>query len=196
MTVTKEQLGVTNELIVQSINQVLAKYSINTPLRVQHFLAQIYTESGALKVTKENLNYSNTGLLRVFGKYFTELQALQYQRQPEKIANRVYANRLGNGPETSGDGWKYRGRGYIQCTGKSNYQSLSTDTNVDFVNNPEFLETIPYAALSAGWYWDKAKLNVIADKDDVVAVSKKVNGGTNGLDERKKWLEHFKKVIK
>jgi putative chitinase len=196
MNVTQEQLNIKDEALLAAINEVLAKYNINTPLRIQHFLAQIYTESGGLTVFKENLNYSNTGLRRVFGKYFTELQALQYQRQPEKIANRVYANRLGNGPESSGDGWKYRGKGAIQITGKANYQSLSNDLGIDFVTNPQLLETIPYSIISAGWYWDKAKLNVIADKDDVMAVSKKVNGGTNGLQERIKWLEHFKKVIK
>jgi len=195
MNVTQEQLGIKDELMVQAINQVLEKYQINTPLRIQHFLAQIYTESGALTVFKENLNYGNTGLRRVFGKYFTELQALHYQRKPEMIANRVYANRLGNGNEASGDGWKYRGRGAIQITGKANYQSLANDTGIDCINNPDLLVYLPYAIISAGWFWDKAKLNAIADKDDVVAVSKKVNGGNNGLDERKKWLAHFKKVI-
>jgi putative chitinase len=196
MTVTQEQLGIKDEALLAAINEVLAKYNINTPLRIQHFLAQIYTESGGLTVFKENLNYSNTGLRRVFGKYFTELQALHYQRKPEMIANRVYANRLGNGPESSGDGWKYRGKGAIQITGKANYQSLSNDLGVDFVTNPQLLETIPYSIISAGWFWDKAKLNAVADKDDVLAVSRKINGGTNGLDHRKKWLEHFKKVIK
>lgn len=179
------------------INDTLAKFGINTPLRVSHFLAQLLHESGNLQFLKENLNYSAKGLTTTFHKYFiTEAVATPYARNQEKIANKVYANRMGNGDEKSGDGWRFKGRGYIQLTGRENYTSLSKDTGVDFVNHPELLETIQYAALSAGWFWNKNGLNNLADKDDVLNITKRINGGTNGLQERIANLNKVKKIIK
>ncbi len=179
------------------INETLAKFQINTPLRVNHFLAQLLHESGNLQFLKENLNYSAKGLATTFKKYFiTEALATPYARNQEKIANKVYANRMGNGDEKSGDGWRFKGRGYIQLTGRDNYTSLSKDTGIDFINHPELLETIQYAALSAGWFWNKNGLNKLADKDDVLSITKKINGGTNGLDDRKAKLVKLKTIIK
>jgi putative chitinase len=183
--------------LTQSINDTLIKYQINTPLRVSHFLAQVLHESGNLKFTKENLNYSSIGLTKTFNKYFlTEEVAKPYARQPNKIANKVYANRMGNGDEASGDGGKFIGRGYIQLTGRDNYTAISKSLGVDFIAKPELLETVKYAALSAGWFWDKNKLNTLADADDVLSVTKRVNGGTHGLDDRKAKLAKLKTIIK
>ncbi len=182
--------------ITNSINDTLNKYQINTPLRVSHFLAQLLHESGNLVYVKENLNYSTTGLVTTFHKYFlNEAAATPYARQQDKIANHVYANRMGNGDEASGDGAKFKGRGYIQLTGRDNYAALSKDTGVDFINHPEWLEQNKYAALSAGWFWNRAKLNELADKDDVLTITKKINGGTNGLDDRKSRLAKIKTII-
>ena len=145
---------------VNGINETLNKYNINTPLRIAHFLAQILHESGYLKTLKENLNYSVQGLTKTFKKYFiNEAEALPYARNQEKIANKVYANRMGNGPESSGDGWKYRGRGVIMITGKDNYTTLSKDTGIDFVKKPQLLEQMDYAIMSGGWYWNKNNLS-------------------------------------
>ena len=171
--------------ITNAINDTLVKYEINTPLRQAHFLAQLLHESGNLVYVKENLSYSEQGLVKTFKKYFiNEAEAKPYSRQQDKIANRVYANRMGNGNEASGDGSKFKGRGYIQITGHDNYSSLSKDTGIDFMSKPELLETTKYAALSAGWFWDKVKLNTFADKDDITTITKKINGGLNGLESR------------
>lgn len=171
------------------------KYEITTPLRLAHFMAQIEHESG-LKPVGENLNYSKSGLLKVFGKYFNEEKAERYARKPEQIANIVYANRMGNGPNESGEGWKYRGRGFIQITGKNNYTKLSKFTGIDYVNYPDKLLTEPDALISALWYWNKINANKLADKDDLKAITKAINGGYNGLNHRKelliKWKKHFK----
>lgn len=183
--------------MTNEINDTLKKYDINTPLRIAHFLAQILHESGNFKFMKENLNYSSKGLLTTFPKYFpTEEVATLYARNPDKIANKVYANRMGNGSESSGDGAKFKGRGAIQITGCENYTNLSKDLNVDFIKNPELLETTKYAMLSAGWFWNKNKLNALADKDDVLSVTKRINGGTHGLDDRKAKLEKIKAILK
>lgn len=183
--------------ITNGLNDAFTRFEINTPLRQQHFLAQVLHESGNLKFLKENLNYSAAGLLTTFKKYFpTEDLAKQYERQPDKIANHVYANRMGNGTEASGDGAKFKGRGYIQLTGKDNYHGLTEATQVDFVNHPELLETYEYAALSAGWYWSKTGLNALADKDDIVSITKRINGGTLGLDDRRAKLATLKTIIR
>ena len=179
------------------INDTLAKFQINTPLRQAHFLAQLLHESGNLQFLKENLNYSAKGLATTFKKYFlTEAIATPYARQPDKIANKVYGGRMGNGPEASGDGAKFKGRGYIQLTGRDNYTALAKDTGVDFVSHPELLETVQYAALSAGWFWNKNGLNTYADKDDILTITKRINGGTNGLDDRTAKLVKIKTIIK
>lgn len=175
---------------------LLTKYEINTPLRLAHFFAQLAHESG-LKPISENLNYSMIGLTQTFGKYFpTKAIASLYARQPEKIANKVYANRMGNGDETSGDGWKYRGKGFLQITGKDNYKALSKDTEVDYIKDPNLLLKEADAMISALWYWKRNGLNKFADKDDVLSITKAINGGTNGLDDRKKHLIEFKKIFK
>lgn len=177
---------------------LLEEYDINTPLRISHFLAQVTHESNDFKVLKENLNYSQSGLLSVFRKYFTPEQALAYARKPEKIANRVYANRLGNGDEASGDGWKYRGRGAIQVTGKTNYMkcSLYLFNDERLLTNPDKLLEPKYAILSACWYWRTNNLNRIADTDNIQLLTRKVNGGTNGLSDRQSRFTRIYSVLK
>jgi len=179
--------------VIAQIPQTAAKFNITTPLRLAHFLAQCGHESGGFKAVSENLNYSAKGLRGTFGKYFpTDALANAYQKNPEKIANRVYSSRMGNGDEASGEGWKYRGRGYIQLTGKSNYVSFDKTVEDDIVNNPDLVAT-KYPLSSAAFFFDSNKLWGICDKgsDDasVTAVTKRVNGGTIGLADR---IKHFK----
>jgi putative chitinase len=170
---------------VDALNSTCERYQIDTPLRVAGFLSQVGHESGGFKFTSENLNYSAQALRAIFGKYFVDdSQALAYARQPEKIANRVYASRMGNGDEKSSDGFKYRGRGLIQLTGKDNYTAFSNASGVDAVNRPELVELPDAASLSAGWFWDTRHLNNYADAQDVLGMTKRVNGGLNGLDDR------------
>lgn len=181
------------EAVLSQIPDTAAKFEINTPLRLAHFLAQCGHESGGFKLVQENLNYGAKGLLGIFKKYFpTETKALQYERKPEKIANLVYGGRMGNGPETSGDGYKYRGRGYIQLTGKDNYTAFGKAINEDIATTPDVVAT-KYPLLSAAWFFNKNGLHKIADKgatDAVVTeVTKRVNGGTIGLADR---IKHFK----
>lgn len=174
---------------------LLNSYHVNTPIRIAHFMAQIEHESN-LNPISENLNYSAEGLAKTFKKYFPTTQlANSYARQPQKIANRVYADRMGNGSESSGDGWKFRGRGFIQITGKNNYTVLSKDTRVDFVSNPDLLLQEANSMISALWFWNVNKLNALADKDDIVSVTKRINGGTNGLDHRRQLLTKYKKEL-
>ncbi len=181
---------------VPLFDTVLPKYGIDTPLRKAHFLAQVAHESGGFKFVVENLNYSANALYNVFRKYFPNLEiANEYARQPEKIANRVYANRMGNGDEASGDGWKYKGRGLIQLTGKDNYYQLSKTTNQYFVTEPELVAQPKWALTSACWFWKKNNINKYADEDDVHMVTKRINGGYNGLQDRQHYLEEFKKIF-
>lgn len=174
---------------------LLNNYGINTTKRKAIFWAQLDHESN-LKPIAENLNYSADGLLKIFSKYFTKETANLYARKPEKIANKVYANRMGNGSESSGDGWKYRGRGFIQITGKNNYTLLSKDTRIDYLNKPDLLLTEADALISALWYWKTNNLNKFADNGDVKKATKVINGGLIGLADRetkyKKYLEVFK----
>jgi putative chitinase len=168
-------------------------FQINTPLRLAHFLAQCGHESGGFRLTKENLNYSAKGLNGIFKKYFPTLEsALPYERKPEKIANKVYGNRMGNGAEASGDGAKYCGRGYIQLTGKDNYQAFFKSINLPVDTDPNLVATV-YALQSAAWFFSKNKLHIIADQGSsdavVTSVTKRVNGGTIGLADR---IKHFK----
>jgi putative chitinase len=176
--------------------ELMPKYNIDTALRQRHFLAQLLHESGEFSVVRENLNYSASGLLKTFPKYFNGAQAAAYARQSEKIANRVYANRLGNGNENSGDGWKYRGGGLIQTTGKSNYKATGEAIGVDLVKNPELITEPKNAVASACYFWHKNNLNSLADKDDILAVTKRINGGTNGLEDRKKYYSMLKPYLK
>ncbi len=162
--------------------------------RIAAFLAQVGHESGGFNFTKENLNYSAKALQSVFKKYFpTEKDALKYERKPEQIANRVYANRMKNGTEQSGDGWKYRGRGLIQLTGKENYTNFATYINKSLDDTIQYLETTEGAVMSAIWFWDKNNLNTFCDRDDFVGLTRRINGGTNGLADRQ---HHYDIAIK
>jgi len=181
------------DTVIAQIPEVGVKFAINTPLRLAHFLSQCGHESGGFKVVKENLNYRAKGLRAIFGKYFPDdATALLYERKPEKIANIVYASRMGNGDKASGDGYKFRGRGYIQLTGKDNYTAFGKATGVDILANPDLVAT-KYPLLSAAWYWNSRKLNAVADQGATDAVvtkaTKLVNGGTIGLADR---IKHFK----
>jgi putative chitinase len=179
--------------VIAQIPGVMSKFEINTALRLAHFLAQCGHESGGFRLTKENLNYSAKGLMGIFKKYFpTEVLAKQYERKPEKIANKVYGGRMGNGPEASGEGAKFCGRGYIQLTGKDNYTAFGKSINEDIAANPTWVAE-KYALLSAAWFFNKNKLHTMADggaTDAVVtSITKRVNGGTIGLPDR---IKHFK----
>ena len=179
------------DTVIAQIPDVMQKFGIDTPVEVAHFLAQCGHESGGFRVVNENLNYSAKGLMGIFKKYFpTSVLAEQYQRKPEKIANRVYASRMGNGDETSGEGFKFRGRGYIQLTGKQNYTAFGKAIGVDIAANPDLVAT-KYPLLSAAWFFSKNCLAKCKDASDasVLAVTKCVNGGTIGLADRQK---HFK----
>ncbi len=180
---------------VSMFDTILPRYDINTPLRKAHFLAQVAHESGGFKFVSENLNYSAKALYGIFRKYFPTLAAAEtYARQPEKIANKVYANRMSNGNEASGDGWKYRGRGLIQLTGKDNYSKFSGDAHQDFVGNPDLVATPEWALASACWFWKQRNINRYADADDIHMVTKKINGGYNGIENRQHFLDEFKKL--
>ena len=182
--------------LYKSLNTVLPKYEINTVDRVAAFLAQCGHESLDFTVLQENLNYGAKGLLGLFKKYFpNEALAKEYERKPEKIANKIYANRMGNGPESSGDGWAHRGRGAIQLTGKLNYQAFANSIGLTLDDAVHYCETMDGAIESACWFWSKNKLNTIADKNDIVLLTKRINGGTIGLEDRKKHWEHNKEVL-
>lgn len=195
----KQALRISDETAakwIEPLNAAMEKFGINTPARKSAFLAQIAHESQGLKALTENLKYSAEGLLKTFKKYFkTDSDAQSLARNEEKIANRVYAGRMGNGNEQSGDGWKFRGRGLIQLTGKENYQKCGTALGVDLVNNPDLVSTPQYAALSAAWFWSVNGINELADKGDLLAMTKRINGGTIGLEERKKLYDTASSVL-
>jgi putative chitinase len=181
------------DAVIAQLPDTIAKFELNTPLRLAHFLAQAGHESGGFKAVNENLNYGAKGLLGIFKKYFpTPEKAALYERKPEKIANLVYGGRMGNGPEASGEGYKYRGRGYIQLTGKDNYKAFDLVVAENITDNPDLVAT-KYPLLSAAWFFHKNGLHKIADKGAteavVTEVTKRVNGGTIGLPDR---LKHFK----
>jgi putative chitinase len=181
--------------LIKKYSSLFEKYGVVTPLQQAHFMAQIHHESG-LKPISENLNYSAARLRQVFPKYFPNpAKANLYARKPQAIANRVYANRMGNGNEASGDAWRYRGRGFIQLTGKSNYQALSRDTGIDFVNNPDLLLQEANAMLGALWFWQRNKLSPIASADDIRKVTRIINGGQNGIEHRIQLLTKYKSEI-
>ena len=168
-----------------SMCQILPVYEINTPERVAAWLAQCAHESGYFRFLKENLNYRAASLQKVFKKYFpTEEMAKAYEKKPEKIANRVYANRMGNGDEASGDGFRYLGRGLIQLTGKNNYTFFAASIDTPLEEVPEYLQTFEGAVQSACWFWEQNNLNKFADSRDIVTMSKRINGGTIGMEDR------------
>ena len=181
------------DAVIAMIPAVAQKFQIDSALRLAHFLAQCGHESGGFRLTKENLNYSAKGLNGIFKKYFPTLEsALPYERKPEKIANKVYGGRMGNGPESTGDGAKFCGRGYIQLTGKDNYTAFGKSIGEDVCANPQVVAE-KYALLSAAWFFNKNGLHKMADggASDVVvtSITKRVNGGTIGLPDR---IKHFK----
>lgn len=181
-------------LLKSRYRTMLDEFGINTPLRLCHFFTQISHES-KLKPVSENLNYSAKRLVEVFPRYFTGLNLVYYSQQPERIANRVYANRMGNGNEASGEGWKYRGRGFIQITGKENYFHLQVDTDLPVLKNPDLLLNEANAMLSACWFWKKKGLSSLADKDLIKAITKRINGAYNGIEHRKELLIKWKKEL-
>jgi putative chitinase len=179
-----------------ALGQALPDYDINTPQRIAAFIAQCAHESGGFKFLKENLNYKAESLCRVWPRLFPNIDiARQYAQQPEKIANRAYGSRMGNGPEESGDGWKYCGRGLIQLTGKQNYQNFADSIETPVEDVPEFLATFEGAVQSACWFWEANNLNQFADKGDILTMTKRINGGTLGLEDRKKHYEHALHVL-
>ena len=186
------------DTVIAQIPGVVEKFEINTPLRLAHFLAQCGHESGGFKAVSENLNYGAAGLQSIFKKYFTAESAKEYQRKPEKIANIVYANRMGNGNQASGEGYKFRGRGFIQLTGKDNYTAFDKSVEDDILANPELVAT-KYPLLSAAWFFHKNGLHKIADEgatDAVVTkVTKRVNGGTIGLPDRIKHFNEYNNLL-
>jgi putative chitinase len=174
-----------------AICEILPVYDINTPERVAAWLAQCAHESGNFRFLKENLNYRAESLLKTFPKYFKTLEeAKRYEKKPEMIANRVYANRMGNGDESTGDGFRYLGRGLIQLTGKNNYTLFAAAVDTPLEEIPEYLQTFEGAVQSACWFWEQNNLNQWADKKDIMTLTKRINGGTIGLEDRIKHYNH------
>ena len=201
-TFTKEQLSsiIGNNPALdgwyEALSNVLPEYEINTSERVAAFLAQCTHESGGFKRLKENLNYKWESLRRVFPKYFpTDELAQEYAHKPEKIANRVYASRMGNGDESSGDGFRYCGRGLIQLTGKNNYTKFAESIGMAVEEVPSLLETFEGAVKSACWFWKTNNLNQYADVGDILTMTKRINGGTIGLEDRIKHYNHALEVF-
>lgn len=179
---------------LKALNSMLPEYEINTKERIAAFVSQCAHESGGFRYTEENLNYSENALLTTFGKYFGEKRnPKDFAKQPEKIANVVYASRMGNAGIKSGEGWKYRGRGFIQITGKNNYTKFQEDTGIEVLENPDKIQDdINLSLLTALWYWERHSLNSFADAEDIVGLTKKINGGTNGLEDRQ---QKYKEII-
>ena len=187
------------DAVLAQIPDTATKFNITTPLRLAHFLAQCGHESAGFKAVNENLNYSVDGLKRIFSKYFLGTLAEGYARQPEKIASKVYGNRMGNGNEASKEGWKYRGRGYIQLTGKDNYKAFDATVDDDILNNPDLVAT-KYPLMSAAWFFERGKIWTVcdkgSDKSTVTSVTMKVNGGTIGLEDRIKHFNEYYNLLK
>ena len=180
----------------EALDQLLDDYGIDTPLRVAHFVAQCAHESGNFVFIKENLNYKAASLQKIFSKYFPTAElAAQYANRPEKIANRIYANRMGNGPETSGDGYRYCGRGLIQLTGKDNYTFFAGSLNIPVEEASDYLATFEGAAQSACWFWEQNNLNRFADANDVKGLTRAINGGYIGLEDRISHTEHALHIL-
>ena len=179
-----------------ALSEICPEYDIDSPKRVAAFIAQCAHESGGFKFLKENLNYKAASLRRVFPKYFADdAIAARYANKPQMIANRVYANRMGNGPEESGDGWTFCGRGLIQLTGKNNYTFFAASLEIPLEEASEYLETFEGAVQSACFFWDQNKLNQYADSGDILTMTKRINGGTIGLEDRIKHYNHALHVL-
>jgi putative chitinase len=179
----------------EALNKILPDYEINTPARIAAFVAQTAHESGGYTALHENLNYKAESLCRVWPRYFNSGNANEYAHNPEKIANRAYGGRMGNGDEASGDGWKYCGRGLIQLTGKSNYQAFADSIKTDISEIPAFLQTFEGAIQSACWYWENNNLNKWADAGDIKTMTKIINGGYLGLEDRERHYHHALQVL-
>jgi putative chitinase len=181
---------------VEPLEEVFHRYEINTPERQAAFIGQCAHESMNFTRLEENLNYSAEGLMKTWPSRFPTLESAKpYHRNPEKIANKVYAGRMGNGPEETGEGWLYHGRGLIQLTGKDNYTLAGDALNMDFIHSPDYVLVPKYAALTAGWFWNKRQLNKEADAKDFTGMTKKINGGTIGLDDRIAHIKHAQEVL-
>ena len=176
------------EMFVDPLNDVAKHYDmLENPKREAAFVAQVAHESGGFTATKENLKYKAASLMKTFHKYFPSMSlAMEYERQPEKIANRVYANRMGNGDEASGDGWMFHGRGLIQLTGRDNYTRFAKSIGKTVEDTAAYMETAAGATASAGWFWYVNKLYASCDSDNFVMLTKRINGGTIGLEDRKR----------
>lgn len=180
-TVTTPELA---DKWVNAINETCEEFAIDSPYRIAGFVSNVAHESAGFKFVSENLNYSAASLMRVWSSRFSTVEIAQrYAMQPEKIANRAYADRMGNGDEASGDGWKYRGRGLIQLTGKNNYVAYSLACDNEALQKPDIVAEPKYAAESAGWFWSVNRLNQLADAQDIQGMRKRINGGLNGLDD-------------
>ena len=194
----QEIIGCTEGLAEKYFGQIttcMDCYLIDTPVRQAAFLAQIGHESGGLMVTEENMNYSAKGLRATWPNRFTESDAERYARKPEWIGNRAYQGRMGNGDEASGDGYRYRGRGLIQLTGKDDYRECGEALGLDLLGCPELLNEPANAAMSAGWEWDRSKLNAVADSGDFEKLTRIINGGLNGYPDRLERWERAKPVL-
>ena len=178
-----------------ALNEACRTFDISTPLRIAHFFAQTAHESADYTALVENLNYGAPGLQATWPSRFDAARAAEYARQPEKIANYVYADRMGNGPESSGDGWRFRGRGILQLTGRATYAAVGEALAVDLEAQPDELTTPRLAALAAGWYWQARGINALSDRDDAIAVTEAVNGGRHGLEHRLELLSAAKAVL-
>ena len=179
-----------------ALDKLLPDYEINTPQRIAAFLAQCKHESGNFTAIKENLNYRAESLMRVWPRYFPTMEiATQYAHNQEKIANRAYANRMGNGDEASGDGWRFCGRGLIQLTGKTNYQAFADSIETPLEDVPAYLATFEGAVQSACWFWENNNLNQYADSGDITTMTKRINGGTLGLEDRQKHYQHALHIL-
>lgn len=179
-----------------SLMEAMNKYSINTFLRICHFLAQVLHESAMLNIVHENLNYRADALVKIFPHHFDIVNSQKYAHTPVKIANHLYANRMGNGDENSSDGWRYSGKGPLQITGKANYMMLEAETGMDCVTHPELLLDPAHGCLAAGWFWNSRQINHKADVDDLIGVTKLVNGGLIGIEDRRHILGHAKEIFK
>lgn len=196
--VSKEQLAKLHigEQWVDALNETFARFDISTPIRQASFIGQCGHECGSFKVLEENLNYKAETLMKLWKSRFPTIEvANEYARNPKKIANKVYASRMGNRDEASGDGYRFRGRGCIQLTGHANYFHAGQACGEDFVMNPDLVATPRYAAMTAGWFWNTHKLNQYADGSDFVTMTKKINGGTIGLQDRINHINHALQVL-
>jgi len=188
-----EQLGIGPEWLIP-LDKTFKKYEINTLKRQACFIGQCMHESGGFKQLNENLNYGAKGLVGTWPSRFPNLEyAAEFERKPERIANKVYGGRMGNTEE--GDGWKYHGRGLIQLTGKENYDNCGSGLGVDLVGNPDWVATPEYAALSAGWFWNKKGLNALADSMDVDTMTKRINGGSIGIADRQAKIDKVMNIL-